>query len=103
MAVPPLIRVGMRYTFTHRPGPVEIPGKGWFPQKLATGAFASQIGKVIPLTMNGRQFGHGCLTEAVVADDGDSVQLTYEVTDLDAGQAAGDAPPEDRSEDSNGP
>lgn len=97
------LRAGMRYTFTYRPGPAEVPGKGWFPQEFARGAFDRSVGKVVPLTMNGRQLGHGRLMEADVADDGGSVQLTYEVTDLDAGQAAGDAPSAGRLEDSNGP
>lgn len=92
-------RTGMRYTFTYHPEPAEVPGKGWFPQKFAPGAFDSSIGKVIPIMLDGRQIGHGRLTGADVAGDGDSVQLTYEITDLGTGSARPD--PENESADSS--
>ena len=85
----PLFQPGMQYSFLYRSQPEEIPGKGWSVPQFASDAFRSQIGKVVPLTWEGRRFGHGRLIAADVADDGYSVQFTYEVTDLDPGQPGG--------------
>ena len=75
--------VGMRYSFTHRAGTVDVPGKGEFPERFSPGAFDGSLGTVIPLKLEDTQIGHARVIEARVADDGLSVKITYEVTDLD--------------------
>lgn len=49
---------------------------------FAPDAFAGQIGKTVPLTIEGRAADGGCkVVGAQVADDGSSVSLTLEVAD----------------------
>ena len=80
---PPLLQVGVRYSFTSRAGTTDVPGKGAFQEKFASGAFDRSLGTVIPLKLETRAIGHARIISADVASDGLSVVFTYEVTDLD--------------------
>jgi len=82
---PPLLQAGLRYTFTYHAQPVDIPGKGTFPERFAPGAFDRAIGTVVPLKLENRPAGHVRVLAADVAPDGASVEFTYEITDLEAG------------------
>lgn len=59
-----------RFTITHRAGEND---------RFAADAFASSLGKTIPVTREGGVRTHGILCSAVVAEDGKSVALTLEV------------------------
>lgn len=51
-------------------------------ERFAPDAFDGQIGKVVPMNIEGRPVEGGCtVVGASVADDGRSVQLTLEVPD----------------------
>jgi hypothetical protein len=60
----------------------------------AKNAFASQVGKEMPVTVAGQPIGTGKLLAAQVSDDGADVSLTFEVPDdarqwLEAGVGRG--------------
>lgn len=61
----------------------EMAGHG---QRFERDAFTGSIGKIVPVRVHGEIIGHARVREAEVADDGSSVQFTYEVTDLSPGQ-----------------
>jgi hypothetical protein len=86
MSHPFRLMPGMRYSFIHRSQPEDYGPKGWATPKFMPGAFDGSVGKVVPLTYEGRQFGHGRVIAAKVADDGYSVEFTYEIVDLEPGQ-----------------
>lgn len=48
---------------------------------FAPDVFSSQIGKVVPLKVEGRQIDNCKVVAAVVSEDGSSVNLTLEVPD----------------------
>lgn len=82
MNMPPFLQVGARYEVWEPAGTFEVPGKGEFPQRFASGAFDRSIGKVVPLKIEQRAVGHIRLLAAKVAEDGSGVALTYEIVDL---------------------
>ena len=86
MRTPAFTQIGMRYNFTYHSQPEEYGAKGWATPKFASGAFDRQVGKVIPFKFEDRQVGHARIIAAEVADDGYSVEFTYEIVDLDPGQ-----------------
>jgi hypothetical protein len=56
-------------------------------EMFAPDAFASQIGKTLPLSLEGDPTERDCkLVGATVSEDGTSVELTLEVDDLPAPQ-----------------
>lgn len=102
MRLPEFWRVGARFTFPYRAEPVDIPGKGTFPQKFMPGAFDLSIGNTVPLKIAGQQVGWALVVAAAVAEDGSSVLFTYEITQLTTtAQPEDDLPLEIGTEDSN--
>lgn len=89
MNEPSFLRAGACFQLREPAGTMSVPGKGEVPVVFAPDAFASQAGRVFPLTvLPGREvIGHARVREAVVSDDGASVLFTYEITDLSPGQA----------------
>ena len=55
--------------------------RGTFPGKFGPDAFARQIGKEVPLKLEGAQYGMATLTAAEVAADGSSALLTLDLPD----------------------
>src|SRR5690348_14332702 len=80
----PLTEPGGRFDFWLPAEPVEVPGKGTFPQRFGPGAFNSSIGKIVPVKHEGRVIGHERVVAAEVADDGSGVMFTVEVVDRNA-------------------
>lgn len=68
----------MRYEFRYYAQPFEVPGKGRFPEKFASGAFDRSVGKVVPLKLDEQVVGQARVISAEVAGDGDSVLFVYE-------------------------
>jgi hypothetical protein len=83
MSMPPLLQVGVRYEAWQPAGTFEVPGKGEFQERFASGAFNRSVGKVIPLKIEERPVGHVRVISAEVAEDGSGVTFTYEIVDLD--------------------
>jgi hypothetical protein len=55
-------------------------------ERFAPHAFDNAIGTTVPITLNGRPIGDATVVAADVADDGGSVELTYDMLgDLLAG------------------
>ena len=70
---------GMQYMVQLAAGTFRVPGKGEFDQVFATGAFDSNIGHVAGMTINGGWIADVRIISAVVAEDGLTVDITYEV------------------------
>ena len=68
-----------RSTIRLAAGTYDVPGKGEFSQVFASGAFDSQIGYVVEMTIEGRWVANVRIIAADVSEDGLSVELTYEV------------------------
>jgi len=81
--LPPVFEIGLRYSFTYRAQVFEVPGKGAYPEKFTAGAFDRATGTIVPLKLEDRPVGHVRVLAADVADDGASVQFTYEIIDLE--------------------
>jgi len=77
--IPP---VGTRVEQYQPAGVFQVPGKGEAEQKFAQGAFDGSVGKVVPITMEGRTIGSGRVISADVALDGSGVTIVYEITEL---------------------
>lgn len=77
---------GTRYT-AWEPAPTDyVPGKGEVRSRFAPGSWDRQVGKVVPLKVEGTEVAQVRLVAAEVAEDGSGVSLTYEVL---AGQLGG--------------
>lgn len=50
-------------------------------ERYAAGTFDSQIGKQVPLTVEGQVADRATLVSAVVAEDGSEASLTYDIPD----------------------
>jgi phage head maturation protease len=70
---------GAVVSFWQRAGTVDVPGKGEFQERFAPGAFDSEIGKVVPLSAEGRVLGECEILSADVAEDGSGVMFTYRI------------------------
>ena len=92
MSQPSFFRTGSCFQVRVPAGMMKVPGKGEVPVVFARDAFTSLAGTVVPLTVRGEPAGHARVREADVADDGSSVLITYEITDLSPGQAGDDEP-----------
>jgi hypothetical protein len=86
MSQPPFLRIGTRFEVRRPAGTVHVPGKGDFPDRFAPGTFDAQVGSEISLSVNGEPVGRAVIIAVQVADDGSSVLLTYEITELGPGQ-----------------
>lgn len=68
-----LLKPGARWTVVRRAGQF-----GEYEERFAQEAFDGMVGRVTPVTFNGAPFARGRLVSAVVADDGLSVEFTFE-------------------------
>ena len=70
---------GSRYMVRLAAGTFDVPGKGEFNQLFASGCFDGQIGHVVGMTINGGWIVDVRIIAADVAEDGQTVDITYEV------------------------
>lgn len=70
-----------------------VPGEGQVPVVFTPDDFRDSLGKTVPLSFAGEVIGQARVRDARVEDDGRSVLLTYEITDLSPGQAGSEVPP----------
>ncbi len=75
----PPFQYGTRYKVRLSAGTFEVPGKGEFNDSFAAGAFDGQVGHVVGMTVNGEWAADVRIVAADVAEDGCSVEITYEV------------------------
>ena len=69
-----------RIEFWEPAGTFDVPGKGEFPQKFASGAFEGTIGKRVPMRApSGRQAGWCTVVSVVVDSDGGGATWTVDI------------------------
>jgi hypothetical protein len=70
---------GTQYMVRLAAGTFDVPGKGEFNQIFASGCFDGQIRHVVGMTINGGWIVDVRIIAADVAEDGQTVDITYEV------------------------
>jgi hypothetical protein len=70
---PTALQPGTHVTFSHRTAEGE---------RFAPGAFASRIGKLVPITMEDATIATARILSIDVSSDGSAVSVTYEITDV---------------------
>ena len=85
MNEPPFpLAAGSTYRVWKPAGWFPLPGRdlAWFAPKLPPGAFDHQIGRQVPVMLNGRLAARARIAAADVAPDGSGCAFTMEITEI---------------------